>query len=405
MNNINWVCKKCQKRIRASYEIESDLRCETCSARLELGFSEGITWDTFNSKIHGILRYNDLIPVSQPNLVKVTDFENPEFTFPIESRKMAEFLGVESVHLLAPIYGPSGTFKDIEAAIVIAKCLDWSIKKRLSWHSTGNTARAYREYAIKCDLKSDSYFPLNCLDKFKGVAKNNENILIAYNGPFQEISSLAKKRAKENGSMHLAPLHWKIEGKAIIAYVVFENLPETNVVVQTIAGGYGILGFDLGVSRLKQLNLLQKTNLRYELFQIEGADTISQLMPLDREISETDLKLPVNPFERTLQSTNPLSTFNLVRKIIASTGSNINSVTKEDVIQYSKYFEKECWNLGINISYDDEKSPFISWAGLVIASKHKRLSKHDRIVIIITGAQKRLGKSPEVDILLKKTKG
>ena len=158
------------------------------------------------------------------NLEKVSNNQTPEFILPIESKKMAQLLGVESVHLLAPIYGPSGTFKDVEAAVVIAKCLDWKLNKRLSWHSTGNTARAYREYAIRGNFESDSYFPLSCIDKFRGIKTNPHNILIAYNGAFQDISAFAKNRAKQNDTIHLAPFPWKIEGKATLAYVILKKI-------------------------------------------------------------------------------------------------------------------------------------------------------------------------------------
>jgi len=224
--------------------------------------------------------------------------------------------------------------------------------------------------------------------------------LIAFDGPFQKISLIAKDRAKRNDTIHLAPLPWKIEGKATLAYSIFEHLPETSVIVQTIAGGYGVLGLELGIRRLKQLGLRSIEKYRYELFQIEGADTFTKLMPLNREIFETDLKLPINPFEPTLQSTNPLSTFNLIRKIVVETKSNIDSVTREQVINEKEFFEEECQSLGIDISFVDEKSPFISWSGLVKAKESKRLFASDKIVIIITGSPKRVGETPELNLIL-----
>lgn len=394
-----WFCEKCKMKVTPGFEQEFSLKCNKCFSILDLVYDGDISWKKLDPDLRGVLRYAELIPVSQRNLQRLSNKQKPEFNLPVESKKMAQLLGVESVHLLAPIYGLSGTFKDLEAMVVIGKCLDRKINKRLSWHSTGNTARAYREYAIKANFKSDSYFPLSCIGKFKGIKKNLDNVLIGYNGPFQDISVIAKNKAQQNDTIHLAPLPWKIEGKAILAYNIFENLPDTNVIVQTIAGGYGVLGMELGIKRLKRLKLFSGENYRYDLFQIEGADTITKLMPLNKEITETDLKLPVNPFEPTLQSTNPLSTFNLIRDILVGTGSNINSVTPEEVIENSSFFETECRNLGIEISFLDEKSPFISWAGLVKASNNKKLSKTDRIVIIVTGSKIRTGKIPEPDII------
>ncbi|KKR60778.1 MAG: hypothetical protein UU01_C0034G0008 [Parcubacteria group bacterium GW2011_GWA2_40_37] len=396
-----WYCNKCKIRAQADFKSEFNLICSECSGLLELIYEGELTWKDFDQSLNGVIKYSQIIPVSRESLEKIIDNNTPEFTKPIESKKLANFLGVESVHLLNTTTGPSGTFKDSEAVVVIAKCLDWKLRQRLSWHSTGNTARAYREYAIRAGFQSDSYFPLICINKFKGIEEDNNNVLVAYDGPFQQISQIAKERAKNNNTLHLAPLPWKIEGKATLAYAIYENIPQANVIVQTIAGGYGVLGLQLGIKRLRQLNLMnEKITPRYELFQIEGADTIAKLMPLNREINETDLKLPINPFEPTLQSTNPLSTFNLIRNIAIETNSNIDSVQTEDVISSRAFFEEECHFLGVDISFEDEKSPFISWAGLVNAKNKKRFLPSDKIVVIVTGSKRRSGKVPKPSLII-----
>jgi len=395
-----WYCQKCGVKNHLPFEEEYNLVCSKCSTALELKFDHKINWSEFPYNVNGVLRYADIIPVTKESLKEVCDPSHPEFISPVESKNIAKLLGVESFHFIVPIFGPSGTFKDTEAAVAIAKCLDWGINKELSWHSTGNTARAYREYAIKAKLKSHSYFPLSCLSKLRGVEDNNQNEFIAINRPFQEISALAKAESKQNNFFHIAPLVWKIEGKATIAYTIYENLPQTNVIVQTIAGGYGLLGLELGIKRLKALGLKNKDEYRYEAFQIEGADTFARLLPLKRDIFETDLALPINPFEPTLQSTNPLSTYNLVRRVIVETESNIASVKESDVLTARKFFDEECKTLGINISFDDEKSPYISWAGLLDAKNEGRLRKTDRIAFIITGSYKRVGNTPIIDKII-----
>jgi threonine synthase len=396
-----WNCINCGEKKKPDFEEEFSLQCKECKAPLDLKYSEAIKWSDLSNTTQGVLRYEKIIPVSNINLRKICYSDAPEFLPPVEIPNLAKLLDVESVHLLCPILGPSGTFKDVEAAVVLCKCLDWEVKKRLSWHSTGNTARAYREYSMRAGLESDSYFPLCCLDKFKGIKIDLHNLLLAYDGPFQKISAIAKFNAQKFNTLHLAPLRWKIEGKATLAYTIFENLPETNVIVQTIAGGYGVLGLELGIKRLIQLGLLDENNYRYKLFQIDGADTFTKLLPLERDIYETELMLPVNPFEPTLQSTNPLSTFNLVRDVVTRTKSSIDSVTTNEVLQSKEVFEKECLDHGINISFEDEKSPFISWAGLVKAKKDGKLLESDRMVIIVTGSQKRTGEVPSPDYVLR----
>lgn len=395
-----WVCSSCNRPLSQNFEEEFELKCTHCSGQAKLSYEGAISWADLDQELDGVMRYAPLLPVSKENLKKVTDQDSPEFRAPISSPKLANILGVASLHLIPAVYGPSGCFKDTEAALVIAKVLDWALTKKLSWHSTGNTARAYRAYAMRAGLESDSYFPLYCIEKFKGAVRDTRNLLIAYDGPFQKVSNIAKERAKEQGTLHLAPLGWKIEGKATLAYAIFEQLPDTNVLVQTIAGGYGALGLQLGIERMRELKLIRESEIRYELFQIDGADTISRLMPLNRDIEQTDLKLPVNPFEPTLQSTNPLSTFNAVRKLVVDSGSAISSVLEKDVQEACEVFSEECKNLDIPIAYEDEKSPFISWAGLLARSKAGALRPTDKIAFIVTGSKHRVGEIPVPDVIL-----
>lgn len=391
MENKFWKCNTCAKEfgIGESFEIEYELKCPVCAGTLELSFRRLFPWSDLNQETRGIVRYEALLPVSLKNLSVICDAKTPEFTEPINAPNLAKMIGAKTLHLLPCISGPGGTFKDVEAALVVSKCIEWNLQnRRLSWHSTGNTARAYREYAIRGGFSSNSYFPLSCLYKWNGIQENKNNTLIAYAGPFQKISEIAKKISKEKNTLHLAPLAWKIEGKAPIAYAIMEKLSETGTIVQTIAGGYGPLGMYLGLKRLKGLSLLAEIP-RFEMYQIEGADTIARLLPLDREIIETDLKLAVNPYEPTLQSTNPLSTFNQVREMVKATGSTVTSVSVDKIQASKDIFAEECAKLGINISFEDEKSPFISWAGLLGEIEKGRSFADQDMVLVVTGSPQR----------------
>lgn len=393
-----WHCPISGQIFPMSFEVEfldwNRLSLE-CGDQLKFFTDVSYGWDRLITDLPGVWRYLNLIPVKPSSIEKLLDVSTPELLPPVDVPNLAEILGVKSVSLLPCIQGPSGTFKDTEAAIVIAKCIEWELKDQpLSFHSTGNTARAYREYAMRANLESASFFPLQCLDKWRGVVSHPKHLLLAYDGSFQEISQFAKKYANNHGYLHLAPLNWKLEGKAVLAYSIMENLPETTCIVQTIAGGYGILGMYLGLQRLQEWKIIGRSLPRFQMFQIDGADTISRLMPLNREIQETDLKLPSNPFEPTLQSTNPLATFNLVRKVSIATSSNIASVFVPEVQEYAETFQLHCKNVGIHLSYDAEKCPFIAWAGLVKKSQQQELNPNDEIVIVVTGTPERTGENP-----------
>jgi len=92
----HWNCPNCGKNDSFNFEEEFSLVCGSCSTPLVLKYEGKISWDDFKDK-NGVLRYAEIIPVSKNNLEKVCDNQSPEFLFPIESKKIAEFLGVKSV--------------------------------------------------------------------------------------------------------------------------------------------------------------------------------------------------------------------------------------------------------------------------------------------------------------------
>jgi len=311
---------------------------------------------------------------------------------PVLAPRLRDHLGVTDVWLLPHSTNPSGTFKDLEAAFVISKCTECGMDN-LAWHSTGNTARSYSLYASLANLATVSFVPSECLFKMKGVVKHPRSQILAYDGPFQELSHVAKSYASSHGLTHIAPLCWKLEGKTVMAYQIAETIPNVSTIVQTIAGGYGFLGMCLGFERLSDAGLWQRPMPRFFLFQIDDADTIATLFRdgFDSDVTPAHIKQAKSVFEPTLQSTNPMATYSAVRKAVLKTQSMIDSVTARDVVEFRGEFEEACKEIGVPVCYEMEKSPFISWAGLRRAAIQKRLCKADRICLIVTGAPKHMG--------------
>jgi len=341
----------------------------------------------------GIWRYWNLLSLSNS---KYALSLGEASALPIRAARLARLLNVADLWLLPYSANPSGTFKDLEAAFVISKCLECNLDN-LCWHSTGNTARAYRLYATYAGLRSTTFVPLTCAGKLVGITSSDKAAVIAYDGSFQDISALAKDYSKQKGLLHIAPLWWKIEGKAVMAYQIAEFIPHTSLVVQTIAGGYGFLGLTLGFDRLARGGLRSGKPPRCALFQISDADSIAQLFAAgyDSQLVPADLKLARSAFEPTLQSTNPMATYLPVKKAVERTGSRITSVTPADTERYASEFEDACSELGVRLCWASEKSPFISWAGLRKAQEFGHLDPHENVCLIVTGAPQAIGDAPE----------
>ena len=282
---------------------------------------------------------------------------------------------------------PTGTFKDREASYVISKAKEFGIKK-IVFHSTGNTGRAYANYAKKANIESFFFLPLNCIDKCDSSLISDNIHIIAIDGPFNQVSKIAKTFAKKNGIPHLAPLHDKLEGKATIAYEQFEELPEATMFVQTIAGGYGIMGFSLGYDRLSKFEINNKKYKVPRIIAVQTEDncTIEKGIRIGKDnLLESDLILPLDPFEKTLQSTNPLSTFAKVKNCLDKTNGLIVTASLSEIDKLKVLFDRVLHSHDIQISFDNEKSPYISFTGLVKIAREGKINSKDIIYMIITG--------------------
>lgn len=329
-------------------------------------------------------RYFHLLPIqNSSNLISLGEGKTTLTRIP----KLESTLNGAKLYCKNEGENPTGTFKDREASYVISRAKELGIQ-RIAFHSTGNTGRAYSIYAHEANIESFFFLPLSCMDKCDSRMTQDNIHIIAVDGPFKKVGTVAKSFAKKNGISALAPLHDKIEGKATLAYEQYEELPEATMYVQTIAGGYGLFGYILGHKRLQEVGIeaLSYKIPRIIAVQAEDNCTIAKGIEKGSEmLSESDLLLPDVPFETTLQSSNPLKTFTEVKESLDQTDGIITVATISDVQKHKDLFEKALSENGIKLSFDDEKSPYISYAGLVTLAKKGLINSSDIIYLVITG--------------------
>ena len=331
-------------------------------------------------------RYFDLLPLnSKENIVSLGEGK----TSLKRVEKLESLLNNAKLFIKCESENPEGTFKDREASYVISKAKEIGLKKMV-FHSTGNTGRAYSLYAKKAGIESYFFLPLSCMDKCDKNMISDINHIIAVDGKFSDVSAIAKTFAKKNDIIALAPLHDKLEGKATLAYEQYEECPEATMFVQTIAGGYGIIGYLMGHRRLETLGIAKDYKVpRIVAIQIEDGDTIKKAITNGLEsLTEKDLKMSETPFEKTLQSTNPLKTYDSVNESIKTTNGLIESVSIKEVVDLKNKFETELANVGIDVCFENEKSPFISFAGLVKLAKQGLITENDVLYFVLTGKGK-----------------
>lgn len=345
-------------------------------------------------------RYFDLIALSNPeNIVTLNEGK----TSLKRVKKLEKYLNNAELWIKCESENPEGTFKDREASYVISKAKELGLK-RIVFHSTGNTGRAYSLYAKKADIESYFFVPLSCMDKCNQNMVSDKNHIIAVDGKFSDVSKIAKAFARKNNIEALAPLHDKLEGKATIAYEQYEECPNATMFVQTIAGGYGIIGYLMGHKRIQLLENKEHTIPKIVAIQLEGNDTIKKAISKGlNNLTKEDMLISETPFEKTLQSTNPLKTYETVKNCIEETDGIIESVTVSEIESNKDIFETELKSLGIEVNYENEKSPFISFAGLIKLANNGLINEKDKIYFVLTGSGKKDKTMVKPDAIVKPT--
>jgi threonine synthase len=298
--------------------------------------------------------------------------------------------------LLPHTLNPTGTFKDLESAMVTSKCVESGFDRCCTW-STGNAARSYLWYAGIAGLHHVSLIPEQSLYKMAGVASNNQTILLGYKGEVRNLAAFARAYAAKRGLTHLSSSYWRIEGMGVMAYQIAEWVPKTSLIVQTIAGGHGFIGMVHGFRRLMEVGLWRRQMPRFSLFQIGDADTIARALASGGPypLTAKGLVLSSSPFEPTLQSASAVETYPLVKAGIKQTASSVSAVEPNVIEEFTDELESACKDEGVPVSYEREKSPFISWAGLRLRAREGRVRKDERICFIVTGAPPGFGVPPE----------
>lgn len=355
--------------------------CDTCSAALEPRLGGTVPLTKLIDSERGLpWRYPTLLPVGY-----VPEFDDHAVPCTVRSPVLESRLGVAEAWLVDCTRFGTGTFKDLEAAVVIAGAREMGLT-RISVHSTGNTALAYRYFARRASLPCASYIPRQNADKIGDVSPNADYPIYLVDTSFPNVSKVAKEAALRNGWHHLAPVGWKLEGKASLAWWLSEATPQANLIVQTIAGAYGPLGYETGFRRLRRATdspCAILANRRYLLFQPADADTLTHAWQAgSSSLNHGELRLPADPFEPTLQSTNPVATLPLLRAAMPA-DTALRSVSPAVIEDAKPWADKVFTEAGITLDYDRERSAYISLAGLLAT----KLSPTTRLVFIVTGSR------------------
>jgi threonine synthase len=384
--SVTQRCIKCGEKYGLDVMLAA---CTQCKARLEYvyhGKYNGRTYRHYNS----LWKNFDLIPLQDPrNIFSLGEGGSAI----IELEELSSMLnGARLFVMMDSDKNPTGIFKDREASIVISRCKELELDN-LVFYSTANTGRSYTHYAAHLGLTTYLFMPKQCHYKNTTHIKKNKNNFIVYvDDNYAEISPFAKKFAEQNGLTAIAPLHDRNEAYATVAYEQFQQLPECNYFVQTIASGMGPIGFLRGHKNLIKFGLEEETQMpRIICVQSSQMNVMTTAYNNGKTVllkEDLPKEFPSDLYEPTLNSTNPVNNYQDLYNCLKETNGIITDVepalAEEESATIIRSFKKR----GIQLRSEIEKSFLIEFAGLMKLARQQQFFKGEVILMLACGRGK-----------------
>ncbi len=375
------LCKDCQN----TFDFQKLMfKCSSCNGELEYVF-EG-TYNGRHEDRNDLWKNFALIPLADPGNIVSLNVGNSEV---IELPELSKFVNGATVFLKMDSHkNPTGTFKDREASIIFSRCNELDLDN-VVFYSTGNTGRAYTHYAAELGLTSYFFMPKYC--QYKNtftIKKNKNNFIILVDDEYPKVGPYAKKFAQANGLNIIAPLHERTECYATIAYEQFQEMPDCDYFVQTIASGMGPIGFLRGHKNLVKFGLEKSTDIP-RIICVQSRETNAMYRAYHAGLTSMPEgwvgQLPEDLFEPTLNSTNPVNNYPDLFATLQEGNGIITDVGPEEVNEVSSYFVEVLKERGIEYRSDLEKSVLIGFAGLIRLSNEGQFRPGERIMLLSTG--------------------
>ncbi len=348
------------------------------------------TWKTeLANRPFDLWRYRELLPIRQPNpSLNLGEGGTPL----IRAVNLGMMLGCPNLFIKDERQGPTGSFKDRQAAVTIAALKESGITEMVA-ASTGNVAIAYSAYASRAGIKLWAFVTsLVPAVKMREIALYGSQV-IKVTGSYDQVKQMAAEFARQRG-LYLdmgARTITSIEAMKTIAFEIAEQLtallgPAAEAAssphwrapdwyIQAISGGMGPIGVHKGFHELQKMNLIDHMPA-IAAIQAEGCAPMVQSWKqgLETPIVVTNPKTHIE----TLATGDPGRTYTLLRQKVDATHGVFESVTDEEAFRAMHVLAKM---EGISA----EPAAAVAFAGLFKLIRTGIIKPTDTIVVNCTG--------------------
>jgi threonine synthase len=369
-------------------------KCPKCGgqwleARYDYNRLEGTLPDVIKARPFDLWRYIEFLPVK--NL-------HPELNLGeggtplIHAENLGLMLGCPYIFIKDERQGPTGSFKDRQAAVGVAALKEAGVTEMVL-ASTGNVAISFSAYAARAGIKLWAFLTsLVPTEKMREVAIYGTQV-VKVTGSYDQTKQLAAQFAGQRG----LPLERgarsipSVEGMKTIAFEIAEqlsrepglreqsNAPEWRApdwYFQAISGGLGPFGVQKGFSELHQMGLIDKMPAIAGI-QTEGCAPMAHAWKLGLDAAEP-VRSPRTHIA-TLSTGDPGRTYSLLRqRMLEGGGGTIEYVSDEEAFRAMHILAKM---EGISV----EPAAAVAFAGLIKLARAGQIKPDEVVVINCTG--------------------
>lgn len=333
-------------------------------------------------------RYRELLPIRNPNpSLSLGEGGSPL----IRAVNLGMMLGTPNLFIKDERQGPTGSFKDRQAAVTIAALKEAGITEMVA-ASTGNVAIAYSAYAARAGIKLWAFVTsLVPAVKMREIALYGSQV-IKVTASYDQAKQLAAEFARQRG-LYLdmgARTVTSIEAMKTIAFEISEQLttllgPVTNGdspqwrtpdwYIQAISGGMGPLGVYKGFRELRQMGLVSRIPA---IGPIQADGCAPMVNSWKKGLAQAEPVTTPRTHIETLATGDPGRAYVILRKHVNDTHGAFESVTDEEAFRAMHILAKM---EGISA----EPAAAVAFAGLFKLVRAGTIKPTDVVVINCTG--------------------
>ncbi len=400
---ITIVCRAC----RAKFAFERPLpACPTCGsgwldAEYELTHPQqnghlaqkGQEWlQKLDHRGASLWRYRELLPLkNDSNIITLGEGWTPL----LRAHNLGLMLGHPNIFIKDERQGPTGSFKDRQAAIAVSAMKEAGIKEAVV-ASTGNVAIAYSAYCARAGIKLWVFVTSSVpADKMREVALYGSEV-IKVAGSYDKTKQVAAEFAASK-NLFLDRGIKAIAAKEAMKTLAFEVAEQLGGIVagqnsamlngskhpwctpdwylQAVSGGMGPVGVMKGFAELKRLGLVAKLP-KLGCFQTSGCAPMAISFHKGLNSAE-NVKEPRTAIT-TLATGTPGEAYVVLRELIAQHGGTIDAITDEEAFNALHLVAKMD---GISV----EPATAVTFAGLFKLIREGKIKPHETVVLNCSG--------------------